>query len=421
MLCLQWERILLSGDQNMPFHQFIRSSIQKIQDEKICTVECEDLQAQSTKISGKCEDNMMLLPWFSASASREKQSVSEHGSKGYWVSPVGIFGKMKWTKKAIPASFPRRIKPYLLLHSFYPHLINTPAQPQNTWIIHVKPNFKEKKSLKLYNNKVKKNAQENSKSQEYLLFPRTLAEHLPPLCSSLDTILYSVRFMEISAVCTREGPRLSKDSSGCCFAAELLSLLDRSCGCVPAQCPAWAMGLAETTGHWQYLEGCPSQAPTRAVATGKTSKKTLKKPKPPQPNTQTPKTLKKNKLKFHYPCSGHAASKQLPKRLNLSGVQQKQNNPATPYNSTVTVLPPQSPTSSPKHCPTCPCFPALPLTLSTDSRELHCSIYTQALKGLHSSDSDGLQSGGFWSFYYKLLQETEWLRNSEVVLSGLGK
>lgn len=75
------------------------------------------------------------------------------------------------------------------------------------------------------------------RSQEYLLFPRMLAEHLPPLCSSLDTILYSDSLVEISAVCSREGLGLCKDSSGCCFAAEL-SVVTPHCwmGAVAAPC-----------------------------------------------------------------------------------------------------------------------------------------------------------------------------------------
>lgn len=56
--------------------------------------------------------------------------ISEHGSKWYWASPAGIFGKTKWTKKAFPASFPRGQNPL----SFYPHLSNILAQAQNIWM-----------------------------------------------------------------------------------------------------------------------------------------------------------------------------------------------------------------------------------------------------------------------------------------------
>lgn len=105
-------------------------------------------------------------------------------------------------------------------------------------IIHVKPNFEEKKSLRNFIIiKSQRMHRKIHRSQEYLLFPRMLAEHLPPLCSSLDTILYSDSLVEISAVCSREGLGLCKDSSGCCFAAEL-SVVTPHCwmGAVAAPC-----------------------------------------------------------------------------------------------------------------------------------------------------------------------------------------
>lgn len=120
---LQQEKILLTDTQNTPFQQFIWSSIQKIQNEKFCTVECEDSQALPTTTSGNCEDSMTLLPWLCASASRERQSVSEHGSKWYWESPAGIFGKMKWTKKVFPATFPRGQNPLCYSTYFTPILL----------------------------------------------------------------------------------------------------------------------------------------------------------------------------------------------------------------------------------------------------------------------------------------------------------
>lgn len=49
-------------------------------------------------------------------------------------------------QKSFSSFFSQRTKPSLLQHSYYPQLINTPAQAQNMWIIHVKPNFEVKKS-----------------------------------------------------------------------------------------------------------------------------------------------------------------------------------------------------------------------------------------------------------------------------------
>lgn len=117
MLCLQWDTILLTGNQNMAFQQFIRSSIQKIQNEKFCTVECEDLQAQPTIVSGKRQDNMMLLLWFSASASREKQSVSEHGSKVIPCESSWNLWKDEMDQKSYSSFFSQRTKLPLLLYS----------------------------------------------------------------------------------------------------------------------------------------------------------------------------------------------------------------------------------------------------------------------------------------------------------------
>lgn len=98
-------------------------------------------------------------------------------------------------KKLLQLLFPEDKTPSVtLLHSFWPHLINTPAWAQNMWIIHVKPNFKEKKSLRhLIIIKSQRTHRKIHKSPEYLLFPKMLAVHLPHLCSSLDTILCSVR------------------------------------------------------------------------------------------------------------------------------------------------------------------------------------------------------------------------------------
>lgn len=60
---------------------------------------------------------------------------------------------------------------------------------------------------------------------------------------------------------------------------------------------------------------------------------------------------------------------------------------------------------------TCPCFSPWAQFSYLEHREqieLHWGIYTQALKGLHSTDTDGLQRGGFFcNFPNKLLQEIE--------------
>lgn len=163
------------------------------------------------------------------------------------------------------------------------------------------------------------------KSQEYLFFPRMLAEYLPHLCSSVDTILSSVSYMQISPVCTRERVGLCKDSSGCCFAAQAAelsvvnpALLDGSCGLCPAGQLSAQPGRDGAGSKPGDTDSAWWGVPTRHLLLGYCNRKnrqknpkTLEKTKPPQPNTQSPKTL--NKHKFHYPCSGHAASKQLPK------------------------------------------------------------------------------------------------------------
>lgn len=108
-----------------------------------------------------------------------------------------------------------------LFCSLSPHLINTPAGAQEMWILHVKSNFKETKIAQklIIHHKVPKNAQENSQSLKTIcLSPRCWQKHLPHLCSSLDAILYTVNYMEISPVSNREGLRLCTARSGCCFA-----------------------------------------------------------------------------------------------------------------------------------------------------------------------------------------------------------
>lgn len=176
-------------------------------------------------------------------------------------------------QKSFSSFFSQRTKSPLSQHSYYPQIINTSAQAQNMWNIPIKPNFEEKKSLRNFIIiKSWRMYRKIHKSQEYLFFPRMLAEYLPHLCSSFDTILSSVSYMQISPVCTRERLGLCKDSSGCCFAAQAAelsvvnpALLDGSCGLCPswtAQCSAWERwGRQQTRGHWQCLVGCPNQAP----------------------------------------------------------------------------------------------------------------------------------------------------------------
>lgn len=267
--------------------------------------------------------------------------------------------------------------------------------------MNVKPNFEENKSLTNFIIiKPQRMHRKTHKSQDYLLFPRMLAEHLPHLCSSFDIILSSGNFCSMH----REGLGCARTAVGAALQHSQLSSAWSAPHCwmgavAVSQLSAQPVthGAGSKYGTLTVLAGVSqSGIHSWVTAIGKRGKKTFKKTKTPQTKTQTPKTKTLNKQKFHYPCSRHAASKQLPKFLNLSRVQQKQNNSATQYNSTVTGLPLQSTTSSSKHLPHLPLLPSIASHLKhREQIELHWGNYTQALKGLHSTDTDGLQSGVF--------------------------
>lgn len=157
-------------------------------------------------------------------------------------------------------------------------------------------------------------------------------------------------------------------------------------------CPSWTAQCSACqrwagSKPWDTARTCwgvPTRHPLLGYCNRKNRQKTPEKTtKTPQPNIQTPKTKTLNKHKFHYPCSGHAASKPFPKLLNLSGVQQKQNNSATQYNSHCLTSP-----ESQIQLQTLPPAAPGPSTASylehREQMEPHWGIYTQALKSLHS-------------------------------------
>lgn len=186
--------------------------------------------------------------------------------------------------------------------------------------------------------------------------------------------------METSPVCTREGLGLCRDRSGCCFAAHAAelsvvspTLLDGIMGCVPAgQLSAHPVrDGAGNVGTWTVFGGVSQQGThSWATAIGKASKKPDLPSLPPKPNPK--------------PQNQNPEEKQTQVSLPMfSGTQQASNYPnystcQGSSRSRTTLLPCTTalslshlsgvPHPPPNISPTCPCFPPLPLTLSTDSR-----------------------------------------------------
>lgn len=164
--------------------------------------------------------------------------------------------------------------------------------------MNVKPNFEENKSLTNFIIiKPQRMHRKTHKSQDYLLFPRMLAEHLPHLCSSFDIILSSGNFCSMH----REGLGCARTAVGAALQHSQLSSAWSAPHCwmgavAVSQLSAQPVthGAGSKYGTLTVLAGVSqSGIHSWVTAIGKTGKKTFKKTqnttnKNPKPQNQNP-------------------------------------------------------------------------------------------------------------------------------------
>lgn len=248
--------------------------------------------------------------------------------------------KDEMNQKSFSSFFSEMTKSSLLLHSFSPHLINIPAWAQKMRILHVKPNFKENKSLRNFTIiKSQRTHKKTHKVSRLFAFPWDVGRNIylifVPALMQYCTLSITWKFLQFptekGSGCARLEAGVALQHTWLSSAWSVLRCWMRAKGQL-STCPVW-----DGAGSKAYKMTAHRRIPqpgtrTQATATGKTSRQ-----------------LKKTWCITHVLLGKQQASN-LPKQHNTLGVKLKQNNSAIQY-MTLAVISLQSPTSSSNHSP----------------------------------------------------------------------